>query len=125
MNRLYMRFFTQGLFQHEIKKDKNYRSNNSGDDDDDDGEEEATGHLEEALHVLQHVHPTVAEVVLLRDPGARALHHLLPEAPLVPFTHLPLHLQVPTTRTDFRLCLGRFSDGSVSHRRCVQRPQER
>lgn len=55
--------------------------------------------LEEALHVLQDINPTVTEVVLLRHTWAGALHHILPKTPLSPFTHVPLHLQVPETNT--------------------------
>lgn len=56
-------------------------------------------HLEEALHILQDVNSTVAEVILLRHTWAGALHHVLPETPLSPLPHLPLHLQVPKTNT--------------------------
>lgn len=56
-------------------------------------------HLEEALHILQDVNSTVAEVILLRHTWAGAPHHVLPETPLSPLTHLPLHLQVPKTNT--------------------------
>lgn len=56
-------------------------------------------HLEEALHILQDVNATVAVVILLRHAWAGALHHILPETPLSPFTHLPLHLQVPKSNT--------------------------
>lgn len=50
--------------------------------------------LKEALHILQDVNPTVAEVVLLRHTWTGALHHLLTKASLGAFAHLPLHLQV-------------------------------
>lgn len=55
-------------------------------------------HLEEALHILQDVNSTVAEVILLRHTWAGAPHHVFPETPLIPLTHLPLHLQVPKTK---------------------------
>lgn len=56
-------------------------------------------HLEEALHILQDINSTVAEVVLLRHAWAGALHHILPKTPLGALTHLPLHLQVPRAHT--------------------------
>ena len=63
------------------------------------GGDVSSSHLEAALHILQDVNSTVAEVILLRHTWAGALHQILPETPLSPFTHLPLHLQVPKTNT--------------------------
>lgn len=52
-------------------------------------------HLEEALHVLQHINSTITEVILLGYTRTRTLHHIFPKTSLWSFSDLPLHLQIP------------------------------
>ena len=58
-------------------------------------------YLQEALGVLQQVQPTVAAVVLLRNPTIGAPHGVWREETRRSAADLPLHLQVAGERKQF------------------------